>query len=190
MKIILYHSGSEVIVVIGDAPNSDSLGSPDVLLLDVPFPNSEIINTDQLIDLLDATTKTLEALLTNKSSEADTKNGVTKSDASNHLVVDSEWLELIKGLHLIDNRMIRIRSAAEDCLFQKTENKRALLWKVNLSPRELEVLELAAQGLNNSQIGIALSITERTVRFHFERLMKKMDAKNRTEAVAKMLNKN
>lgn len=48
--------------------------------------------------------------------------------------------------------------------------------------RELEVLALAAEGLENAAIGRRLFITERTVKFHLQNAYRKLGAGNRTEA--------
>lgn len=53
-----------------------------------------------------------------------------------------------------------------------------------LSAREYEVLRLIAAGLSNKEIGRALSITERTVRFHVTSIFTKLGATSRTQAVA------
>jgi DNA-binding NarL/FixJ family response regulator len=52
-----------------------------------------------------------------------------------------------------------------------------------LTERELEVLQLLAQGLANKQIALALQISEHTVKFHVSALYAKLGAANRTEAV-------
>ncbi len=53
-----------------------------------------------------------------------------------------------------------------------------------LTPRELEVLPLLAQGLLNKEIADKLDITERTVKFHVSSILGKLGAGNRTEAVS------
>jgi DNA-binding NarL/FixJ family response regulator len=53
-----------------------------------------------------------------------------------------------------------------------------------LSPRERGVLRLVAAGLSNRQIAEALSISERTVKFHVTALFNKLGADNRAQAVA------
>jgi DNA-binding NarL/FixJ family response regulator len=52
-----------------------------------------------------------------------------------------------------------------------------------LTDREMEVLQLLAQGLANKQIAVKLSISEHTVKFHVSSIYTKLGASNRTEAV-------
>lgn len=53
-----------------------------------------------------------------------------------------------------------------------------------VTDREREVLELMATGLTNAQIARRLGITEGTAKCHVRRIMRKLDAANRAEAVA------
>ena len=55
---------------------------------------------------------------------------------------------------------------------------------IQLSKREQQVLELLAEGDTNSAIGAKLFISESTVKFHVHALLSKLDASNRTQAVA------
>ena len=56
-----------------------------------------------------------------------------------------------------------------------------------LTPREMEVLRLLAQGLPNRRIGERLSINERTVKYHVASILAKLEAANRTEAVMRAI---
>ena len=56
---------------------------------------------------------------------------------------------------------------------------------IALTLREHEVLTLIAGGLRNREIAGLLYISENTVEFHIRHLMRKLDARTRTEAVAK-----
>lgn len=53
-----------------------------------------------------------------------------------------------------------------------------------LTPRETEVLQLVSQGRSNREISASLHISENTVKNHMRRLMEKLGAASRTEAVA------
>lgn len=52
-----------------------------------------------------------------------------------------------------------------------------------LTPRELEVLELLAEGLSNRAAASRLDISEHTVKFHVSSIFSKLGAGNRTDAV-------
>jgi ATP/maltotriose-dependent transcriptional regulator MalT len=54
-----------------------------------------------------------------------------------------------------------------------------------LSERELEVLLVMAEGLANREIAQRLFVSEATVKTHVQRIMRKLDGKTRTQAVAR-----
>jgi DNA-binding CsgD family transcriptional regulator len=54
-----------------------------------------------------------------------------------------------------------------------------------LTQRECDCLKFAARGMTSADIGNKLSVTERTVNFHFGKLRQKLGALNRPEAIAK-----
>jgi DNA-binding NarL/FixJ family response regulator len=54
-----------------------------------------------------------------------------------------------------------------------------------LTPRELEVLQLLAEGLTNERIGERIGLTSRTVKTHVQNLLLKLDVPDRTGAVAR-----
>jgi DNA-binding CsgD family transcriptional regulator len=53
-----------------------------------------------------------------------------------------------------------------------------------LTPRELEVLTLLAEGASNKAIARRLGISVHTAKFHVGQLLDKLDATGRTDAVA------
>jgi len=56
-----------------------------------------------------------------------------------------------------------------------------------LTRREIEVLELLAEGLPNKAIAVRLGISDQTVKFHVSAICGKLGAANRTEAVRRAL---
>jgi len=56
-----------------------------------------------------------------------------------------------------------------------------------LSPRELQVLRLIADGLSNKEIGASLGITEATVKWHVNIILSRMNVSDRTQAIVAAL---
>ena len=56
-----------------------------------------------------------------------------------------------------------------------------------LTPREAQILDAIADGLTNKAIARRLGISLHTVKFHLESVFRKLEARTRTEAVAKAL---
>ena len=53
----------------------------------------------------------------------------------------------------------------------------------SLTPREIDVLELVAEGLSNKAVAVRLGISDQTVKFHLTSISGKLGAINRTDAV-------
>lgn len=91
--------------------------------------------------------------------------------AAVHAVGEGLWVgapSLVKSLIRLNGRR---ESSSEDPLIEL------------LTAREMEVIQLMAQGLANKQIALALGISEHTVKFHLSSLYAKLNSTSRTEAV-------
>jgi len=64
--------------------------------------------------------------------------------------------------------------------FVRDEQK---LEALGITPRELEILELIAQGLSNREIAERVNVSENTVKTHSSRVFDKLGARRRTQAV-------
>lgn len=63
------------------------------------------------------------------------------------------------------------------------ERNEAEVARLGITPRELEVLELIAEGLSNREIAERVHVSENTVKTHTSRVFDKLGAKRRTQAV-------
>ena len=79
---------------------------------------------------------------------------------------------------LIEKEVI-VQSGAE---FVLNESE---LTKLGLSKRELEVLQLMAQGLSNQQIGERLFVSLNTIKTHSSKVFEKLEVQRRTQAIEK-----
>lgn len=78
---------------------------------------------------------------------------------------------------LIIEKEIKLQTADQFILNQEA------LTVLNLSKRELEVLELLAIGLSNQEIADRLFVSLNTIKTHTSKLFEKMEVKRRTQAV-------
>ncbi len=58
-----------------------------------------------------------------------------------------------------------------------------MMRRKEVTPRELEILQLVARGLSNKDIAARCNISEQTVKNHVSYLLMKLEATNRTHAV-------
>ncbi len=89
-----------------------------------------------------------------------------------------------------DDLMAAIRQAFETSIYlvalrQRIRSTRAVECcgeAPELTRREIEILQLVAEGHSNSQLARMLWVTEQTVKFHLSNIYRKLDVANRTEA--------
>ncbi len=67
--------------------------------------------------------------------------------------------------------------------FVTSRNKKRHLQKSLLSKQELHVLQLMSDGMSNKEIGAHLFIAETTVKSHVSKILTKLEARRRTEAI-------
>jgi DNA-binding NarL/FixJ family response regulator len=80
----------------------------------------------------------------------------------------------------------RVATDAEATLVATSVESRSRL-REPLTSREVQVLELLAEGLSNKAIGARLDISDQTVKFHVASIAGKLGARNRTDAVRRAL---
>lgn len=101
------------------------------------------------------------------------------------LSVNASEGELSAALHsLAEGLWVGTPSLMRDLLSRKPAplDETALAGE-SLTVREIQVLQLTAQGLPNKQIALALGISEHTIKFHLSSLYAKLGVTSRTEAV-------
>ncbi len=89
------------------------------------------------------------------------------------------WL----GVRLTKNKEVVVLKevlVSADAPFALNEQR---LRELSITPRELEILALIANGMSNREIAEKLFVSENTVKTHSSRLFDKLSAKRRTQAV-------
>lgn len=162
---------------------------PDVILLDIDLPG--LSGLDVVRELASRLPRTKIVMLTVSSASRDVFEAIGLG-AVGYLTKDlspDALLRSVRGVADGDLAMPR-RMAAQvlQHLASTGRGPRAGASRLDLlSPRELEVLRLLADGLTDREIGEALAISPRTVETHVGNILRKLEARNRAAAARALL---
>ena len=178
------------IVVVGEAGDGIAATElaasavPDVILMDVRMPKRSGIEACVAIKEIAPTARII--MLTVSDEEADLYDAV-KNGASGYLLKDSSIDEVAQAVRVVaDGQSLISPSMAIKLLDEFKQMSRSDRQQVptpRLTDRELEVLKLVAQGLNNREIAKRLFISENTVKNHVRNILEKLQLHSRMEAV-------
>ena len=158
----------------GDLPAEADAYRPDVILWDLGWDPRSVINE---VDYLDFPLPVV-VLLPDEAFAAD----VWAAGIRNLLFRDATADKLLAALQAAGHNLTTIESELVFTLHPDRPLPDGALTE-ELTPRELEVLQLVAEGLPNKTIALELDISEHTVKFHINAILGKFGAQSRTEAV-------
>jgi DNA-binding NarL/FixJ family response regulator len=146
---------------------------PDIILMDIQMPNIDGIETTRLIK--EHFPNVLIMMLTTFADQAHIKDAMAVG-ASGYLLKTDPLSNLANRLRML-HEGTGIMSI--DALNQLTLKENPALKM--LTPRELEIARLVAQGLSNKEIAAELFLSEGTVRNNLVIIMEKMEVNNRLQ---------
>jgi DNA-binding NarL/FixJ family response regulator len=161
---------------------------PDVVLMDVRMPVMDgLAATAEILGGDSPQTRPRVLILTTFDLD-DYVYEALRAGASGFLLKDAPGEELVHAVRVV---------AAGDALLAPSITKRLIAEFASrrkprpgtaqgldeLTPRELEVLQLIARGMSNAEIGQELFITEQTTKTHVGRILMKLHLRDRVQAV-------
>ncbi|MFV9673353.1 MAG: response regulator [Acidimicrobiia bacterium] len=184
----LRDAGFEVVAEAGDAEGAVSAAEehqPDLVLLDILMPG---ISGLEVVEKISAVAPTAQViLLTASESEEDLLVGV-KAGARGYVTKDAPFDALVGALNAVESGGAAVSPNMAGKLLDVTRQllrHQELLQsrKPVLTGRELEVLQLVAEGQTSREIGVLLFISENTVKNHIRNILDKLGLHSRNEAV-------
>jgi len=160
---------------------------PDVILMDMVMPNMDGIEATRQIMARQPKTR----ILALTSFAADDKVfPAIKAGALGYLLKDSEPEDLIKAIkNIYRGEPFLHPNIARKVLEELSHPTGSPPTPEPLTERELEVLQLVAQGLSNQEIAKRLVIGDATVRTHIGNILSKLHLANRVQAALYALRK-
>jgi len=162
---------------------------PDVVLLDINLP--DYCGTD-LIEKIKELDSNVSIIMLTGQDPATYVNVSLKKGAQGFLLKDCSKTEMItailqvsKGAFYFSQNMapyLRTAIIGEEIQIINSIEDQEIQGK-SLTPKEVEIIELIAQGLHNRDIATTLGIKNRTVDFHVSNILPKLGVKSRFEAV-------
>ncbi len=177
------------LTVVGEAEDGEQALAlierlqPDVAILDIRIPK---LNGIEVVRRMKDRCPNTKALMLTAYDDEDYILALTEAGGSGYLLKTVQKRELIESVHSVHS--------GESILHPAIAAKVARLWgqrgistmqglTEQLSPREREILKLAAKGLRNKAIADNLGISVRTVEGHFNGIFAKLNVSSRMEAV-------
>jgi DNA-binding NarL/FixJ family response regulator len=181
------------ITVVGEAADGAEAvalaraARPDVVLMDIRMPRLDGIQATRQLAAMRGLERVRILILTTYDTDAYVFEAL-EAGASGFLLKDSGPAELLHAIRVvaageallaprITRRLISQFTAARTA-HQASEDRLAVL-----TQREREVLALVGQGLSNSEIAAALTVSKATARTHVSRAMVKLHARDRAQLV-------
>lgn len=147
---------------------------PDVSLLDLRMPELDGLSAMEEIRQISPSARVI--VLTTYDSDNEIASAI-KAGARAYLLKETrreDLLDCIRRVH-----------AGETCIPAPLVAKLAAnMSSDSLTGRELNVLEMLAQGRSNKEIGVLLFISETTVKSHLRSIFTKLNVLSRTEAIS------
>jgi NarL family two-component system response regulator LiaR len=178
------------IEVVGDASDGRQAVAevlhlrPDVTLMDLLMPEMDGIHAIQ--EITDQWPEARILVLTSFATD-DKIFPAIKAGAQGYLLKDSDPETLVAAIHQVHQGESSIHPKIAQKLLQEISQPKGEPQDKSsdvdpLTERELEVLQLVAQGKSNQQIADELVISEATVRTHVSNILNKLHLASRTQA--------
>jgi DNA-binding NarL/FixJ family response regulator len=184
----------EDLLVVGEAGDGSEAvrltetRKPDVVIMDISMP---IMNGVEATKRIKESSPETSVLILTVHTDIHTIFSILQAGASGYLVKSIYGPEVINTIRsLMDGELVLSPGISEQVVkyaLQHVEEpgrgKPVPSGPRSMPAKAMEVLNLAAQGLSNKEIGARLHISEATVKGHFVEIFQSLNVRSRTEAV-------
>lgn len=185
----------EDITVVAEAENGlDALEkvkqfNPDIVLMDLVMPEMDGIEATHKIC---GSYPGVKVIVLTSFTEDEKVFAAIKAGAVGYLLKDISPPELAKAIQAVHSGETHLHPEITKKLMNQFVSPKSdiEITPDELTPREMEVLQLIAQGLSNKELANKLTISEKTVKTHLSSIFSKLHLSDRTQAAIYALKHN
>lgn len=179
-----------VVAEAGNGAEAVRLGrqhNPDVVLMDIRMPGTD--GLEATAQILAARAEGIKVLILTTFDQDDYLYQALRAGASGFLLKDVRHTELIDAIRTVNSGEallapgITRRLIESFCRRPSPATAGTAPPLKGLTPRELDILRLVAQGLSNTEIAHRLFLSESTIKTLVGRVLSKINARDRVQAV-------
>jgi DNA-binding NarL/FixJ family response regulator len=181
-------TGAEAIAVVGEAGGAEEAlraiprARPHVCLVEVRLPDTSGI---QLCAQITRRHPEVHTIMLSAQGDALTVDAAFEAGARGFVLKTSEPSIIVEAIAAVASGEVVLDPDLETRFGSSFGGSRKLAkGPFDLTPQELRVLDYLPRGLTNKEIGDELGIAEDTVKTHIRRILFKLKARHRAEAVA------
>jgi len=181
---LLHGEGIEVVGIansVAAAVSQVAARRPDVVLMDYELPDGDGVSATAAIK---AVLPSANVVLLTSNADEDVLVSAIEAGASGYITKHKPAVEVMAAVRAAANGEMLVSSDMLARLLPRVTQRRANKVGHDLTARELEVLELLAEGTPNHELAQRMGISRNTVRNHVQNLLTKLGVHSRLEAVA------
>ncbi len=164
---------------------------PDIVLMDIRMPGCDGVTATRLIKADWPECKIV--MLTTSTEEPDLLEAI-RSGASGYLLKSLEIEPFLTYLEGVERGEAAISRELSGVLLNAVSRQGQERWggsdaeigrpnAPELTPRQVGIIQLVAQGLSNKEIAERLSVSEHTIKYHLGEIFRRLQVKNRDQAI-------
>lgn len=165
---------------------------PDIILMDIKMPEFSGLDT---LKLIKAEMPDIKIVMLTTSEEDEDLFDAIKYGASGYLLKNTNAQELVRMLSDLEKGEIPLSPGLAARLLREFRRSDTFNHKTppqtvedtkreNLTQRQLEVLQMIAEGIAYRDVGKSLGLSERTIKYHVERILELLHLENRAQVIA------
>ena len=166
--------GNEGVTLIADL-------QPDIVLMDVSLPDINGIKATRLSKKVSPESR---VLILTVHEDKDLLQEAVLAGASGYILKRAVKDQLLEAIHVVMRGDLYVDpTLTRLLLLEKPDEEKVEMNHEILTPREIEVLRLIAEGYTNKQAAEKLNISVRTVEFHRGNILSKLNLRSRIDLV-------